>query len=370
MFWRKRFLQMFSPGILSGITFGDWVRLLRENGITVDLPYWPRAAVITAGSIGNSLLRMCEERMYGAEYRQVEIEPPLFILGFGRSGTTYLHQLLAIDQRFAYPNFYQVRYPHTFLSAEVVFSRLAPLFLPQKRVQDNVRVSWQTPGEDEIALCALSLCSTLMEGVFMGRRAHYGRYRTFQQASQHEIAVWKEALKMFLKKLTWKYRRPMILKSPQHTCRIKLLLEMFPTAKFVHIQRNPYDVFLSTRRTFQDILPYRILQHDVIEDLDELLIRRYQETYQAFFEQKHIIPDHNLHEVRFEELERDPLGQMRRLYEALALPDVAEVEPALLSYIQSLSGYQKSVYPELSIDLRQRIARACRPCFEEWGYPV
>ena len=31
MAWRERVLQTIGPGILAGVTFGDWVRLLREN---------------------------------------------------------------------------------------------------------------------------------------------------------------------------------------------------------------------------------------------------------------------------------------------------------------------------------------------------
>jgi hypothetical protein len=37
-----------------------------------------------------------------------------------------------------------------------------------------------------------------------------------------------------------------------------------------------------------------------------------------------------------EDLERDPIGQMRGVYEALALPDFAKVEPALGRYVDTL----------------------------------
>jgi len=37
----------------------------------------------------------------------------------------------------------------------------------------------------------------------------------------------------------------LLLKSPVHTARIKLLLKLFPDAQFVYIHRNPYDVFRS-----------------------------------------------------------------------------------------------------------------------------
>ena len=76
------------------------------------------------------------------------------------------------------------------------------------------------------------------------------------------------------------------------------------------------------------------------------------------------------HELGFEALEKDPVGEMRKLYEVLGLPEFAKVEPTLRMYVDSLSGYRKNKFPELAPDLRNRIAGEWRRCFEEWGYPV
>src|SRR5262249_10979938 len=67
--------------------------------------------------------------------------------------------------------------------------------------------------------------------------------------------------------------------------------------------------------------------------------------------------------------EADPIGQVRRIYEALALPDFQDVEPALQRYVESQTGYKKNVFREIPAELRARIAREWRRCFEEWGYP-
>jgi hypothetical protein len=53
----ERVLLWSGPGLLAGITFGDWLAMLRENRLAIDPPYWWRAAVITLGSLGNSLIR-------------------------------------------------------------------------------------------------------------------------------------------------------------------------------------------------------------------------------------------------------------------------------------------------------------------------
>jgi hypothetical protein len=74
--------------------------------------------------------------------------------------------------------------------------------------------------------------------------------------------------------------------------------------------------------------------------------------------------------VRFEELEKDPIGQLRTLYDRLDLSDFAPVEPVLREYLCSLAGYQKNSFPELSAEVRERLAREWRECFEEWRYPT
>ena len=53
----------------------------------------------------------------------------------------------------------------------------------------------------------------------------------------------------FLKKVQFIVPRPLVLKSPPHTARIRQLLEWFPEAKFVHIRRDPYRVIQSRLHT-------------------------------------------------------------------------------------------------------------------------
>src|SRR5208283_3663984 len=122
---------------LGGSTSGDWLRLLRANCFDVAPRYWPRAGLITFGSLANSLHRRNEARLYGAAVASQTIQPPLFILGHWRTGTTHLHNLFAVDRQFAFPNNYQVCYPSTFLTTEALGSKMGFLF-PETRTQDNI----------------------------------------------------------------------------------------------------------------------------------------------------------------------------------------------------------------------------------------
>jgi hypothetical protein len=368
--WRETFLKYFGPGLLAGITLGDWLALLGENRFKVGLCCLPRVAAVTWQSAFNSLWRRLEDRRYRDELKRVEVPPPLFLLGHWRNGTTHLHNLLSIDERFAFPNNYQVFYPHTFLSTESFGSRFLQWFLPKRRPMDNIEWTIHSPQEDEFALLVLSRMSPCMGWMFPRRREHYNRYLTFRDVPAAEIERWKSAFLQFIRKLTWKYGRPLVLKSPPHTARIRLLLELFPQAKFVHIHRNPYAVFPSTRHTLVVNIHTHRLQRAAADDLDEHILRTYSMMYDAFFAERSLIPAGHYCAIGFEDLERDPMGIVRSIYTALGLPDFEQVSPALRRYLDSIAGYKKNEFKPLEPALRERIAREWRRCFEEWDYAL
>jgi hypothetical protein len=366
---RQRLRFSVAPGMFLGMTFGDWLALLHENQFGIDRPHWLRAASISLNSLANSAFRQIEDAAFVPRVRDIQLQAPLFVLGHARSGTTYLQNLLAVDQQFAYPNIYQVYYPHTFLCTEAVCARLLAFLLPKKRAQDNVALSIDMPWEDEVATCIATCQSPDMGYIFPQRAEFYDRYYTFQTVSEHEKTRWKNAFLLFLKKLTWKYRRPLLLKSPPHTARIRLLLEMLPNARFVHIHRDPYKVFQSTKHL--DPLAFRAFALQTPKhNADQRILRVYKQVYDAYFADRRLIPRGQLHELSFEELEADPIGQLRETYRALGLAGFEGFQPRLQNYVASLGRYRKNKLPGLPRKLRQQIYKTWHRSFEEWRYPA
>ena len=365
--WREFVLTHIGPGLLGGITTSQWRRLLRDNRYDVSPRHAVRLASITWNATLNSAAVRWENRRRD-EWESLDIEPPLFVLGHWRSGTTHLHNLLALDPRFAFPNIYQCMMPGTFLGSEAFGARMMAGLLPKRRPMDNIEWNAQSPHEDEFALCIATFISPYMGWMFPSRREHYDRYLTLADATAAEVAAWRQALLLFMKKLTWKYRRPLVLKSPTHTARIRLLLEMFPQARFVHIHRHPYAVYPSSCKTFRINMEMCGLQQPRLDDLGEWVLRQYRSMHEAFFAERSLIPAGQFHELSFSDLESDPLAQLRRLYERLALPDFAAVEAPVRAYLASIAGYQKNEFAGLDDATRRRVADAARPCFAEWGY--
>ena len=127
-----------------------------------------------------------------------------------------------------------------------------------------------------------------------------------------------------------------------------------------------HTVFQSFVHTVQKAMPFCMLQAH--EHSIGRIIQDYAEVFDAFFEQRHLIPAENFCEVAFGQLEQDPLGMLGRIHETLGLPYFDYVDPRIHDYTQSLDGYSKNSFPELSHDLRERLAHEWSRCFEEWQH--
>jgi hypothetical protein len=353
---------------LAGMSAGDWLRLLWDNNCAVEVPYVPRAVLVSLSSLPSSIDRWREDRRYGAALAGVRVRPPLFVLGHWRTGTTHLHNLLSADPQFAYPNLVQVFHPHTFLLSEDRLARFLAPWLPKRRLMDEVVVGIETPQEDEFALAVSTRLSPYLAWAFPRRWAHYERYLTFRGVARAEVERWKAGLLLFLKKLTFKYDRPLVLKSPPHTGRVRLLLELFPEARFVHIHRDPYTVFQSTQHLELAATSTMGLQRASPHDLSARILRRYQTMYDCYLEERALIAPIRLHEVAFEALAHDPLGEMANLYAVLGLPNFAAARPALQAHLRTVKDYRRNEYAPLGPAERLQVARAWGRFFDVWGY--
>jgi hypothetical protein len=114
------------------------------------------------------------------------------------------------------------------------------------------------------------------------------------------------------------------------------------------------------------ITTLQLLRHD---RKSEAILSLYEDMMRRFFADRALIPAGNLAEVRFEDLERDPVGELRRVYERLNLAGYAEAAPAFHAYVTSQRAYRKNNL-ELSLDDRRRIDERWGFAFAELGYTM
>ena len=117
---------------------------------------------------------------------------------------------------------------------------------------------------------------------------------------------------------------------------------MFPNAKFIHIHRNPIEVFLSTQKFFNKMLPH--LQFQTIEkkEIDAAIITLYKNLMGDYLIQKKLIPVGNLFEISFDQLEEDPTAILQELYQKLNLTGFDQAQPKFHEYLKSVDHYKKN----------------------------
>ncbi|MCA9080585.1 MAG: sulfotransferase [Planctomycetaceae bacterium] len=363
-------VKYFGPACLAGITLQDWLMLLAENGFRVSPRYWGKIPFLTVSSVCTTLFQPVEQALFGSQIREQQPEPPVFVLGCWRSGTTHLHNLLTLDQRYAFPNMFQTMYPNTFLVSESWLRPMLDAMTPRKRFMDNMDQGLREPHEDEMALAIMSRRSNMLSWAFPHNAQRYDRFLDFANTTDDDRNRWKQALDLFVRKLTLRTGRRLVLKSPNHTARIRLLLEMYPDAKFVHLKRHPYDVFRSMCHMASKVQPVWGLQHMPPEEIPGMVIETYQRLYNAYLEQRALIPAGNLHEISYEDLVAEPTAVLRQTYESLDLGEFDAFHQQLQPYLEKNASYKKNKHAELPADDRDRLHTAWARYFTEFGYTM
>ena len=120
------------------------------------------------------------------------------------------------------------------------------------------------------------------------------------------------------------------------TARMAFLKEIFPHAKFVHIVRDPYAVYPSMMKLWQRLLSAFSWQKPKGIDFSEVTLSIYERTMRAHLADRENVPAGDLHEIRYEDLDRDPLTVIDGIYDALNLPEkAAAMKPIELSSLRS-----------------------------------
>jgi hypothetical protein len=320
-------------------------------------------------SIANSTLAAIQRLFCGRRLQQVRLrQPPIFVIGHWRSGTTFLHELMSLDERFTSPSTYECFAPDHFVISSWIFPRLLWFLLPRKRPMDDVPIGFDRPQEDEIALCTMGAPTPMLRLAFPNHPPPYMEFLDMQGTDPEDLEHWRSAMDQFLRGIA--YMRPhqrLVLKSPPHTGRIEELWRMFPGAQFVHISRDPRALFPSTVRLWKALDEAQGLQVPQHNNLDEYVFAACERMYGGYSRQRREIPPEAICEVRYEDLVSQPARELRRVYEQLNLGNFTSVEPQIDVYLRGRGDYRASQY-ELPAELEQSIRRRWAFYFEMFGY--
>jgi omega-hydroxy-beta-dihydromenaquinone-9 sulfotransferase len=327
------------------------------------------AFMISGCTLFNSTLHLCQRWRYARKLENVQVDPPpVFIIGHWRSGTTLLHELLVRDAQFAYPTTYECFAPSHFLVSEWIIPRLIGILLPKKRPMDNMGAGFDYPQEDEFALANLGCPTPYLQIAFPNEPPKYMELFDMQEVSDDVMARWEREMLAFAKALTLAHGRRLILKSPPHTGRLQVLSRLFPGAKFIHITRHPEQLFVSTRRLWKSLYHIQGLQVPRYKDLDEYIFRCFERMYEGFERQRQALAPSQLCDVKYENLILDPMHEIARIYQELALGDFETMRPELESVLRERKGYQTNRHEELEPELRRQIRQRWARYYQTYDY--
>lgn len=282
------------------------------------------------------------------------MQPPLFILGHWRSGTTHLYNILSKSPQFGYVSPVATGLPWDVFG---IVRRLAPLLeraLPAHRFIDNVAVSPDAPQEDEAAIANMTP-NSFYHALYFPRffEQAFARGVFFDGVDDAGIAEWMDVCRLFLEKVAHEQPgRRLVVKNPTYTARVALLRRMWPDAQFIHIRRNPYVVFHSMRNFHEKLCAALGLQTQAPAQVDAVILQTYDRMMRQLEADAGDLPPGLLADIRFEALEAEPLETLMQVYGELGLPGWSQDRARFAAYLETVKGYRKNAYRFGEADLR------------------
>lgn len=330
--------------------------------------------IASTSLLASAIAALVRRRLRARVLADTEPMPdPVFILGYWRSGTTALHHLLGADRANRTPPVVNCLFPHFFKTV----GRFVQLHvnIADLRSGDGIVQDWYSPQEDEFGLMLKGAPSTYWWFAFTSEEPVDEAALTLDRLPPAEQRRWRETLRDFLQDV-WTSRRDhqrMVVKSPTHTARVDVLLEMYPRARFIHLSRDPVEIIESNRR-FMPELARRLAigggpSAEAEAALCSRMVAQFAEVYGKYRRTRPLIADGRLLEISHAELRDAPLATAERIYDWLGWDmEEGSGRREIEKHILDTAGHSPSSRPDNG-PLRAEIAAAAPWYFEHFGYP-
>src|SRR5438067_5546767 len=258
-------------------------------------------------------LQMKRDRQLYPDITRQKIRQPLFIVGLPRSGTSVLHRLLGADPEHRSPLMWEVRSPSPPTRAD-----------EKRRIQSATQsckfFNWLVPtfrcahvvGAEVPQECVSLMTPTFLSDQF-DAMYYVPSYRTW--FFRQDLRPAYEYHRRFLQHLQFRRSaRRWILKAPTHMFALPALLSVYPDALFVQTHRTPVDSMASVsslvtilRSAFSDAVDPFIVRSEAID--------YWSESTEKFLHERDRLAKNRICDVEYEEISRDPIAAVRRIYD-------------------------------------------------------
>jgi hypothetical protein len=298
------------------------------------------------------------------------IEGPIVVTGFGRSGTTLLHELLACDPDNRPPLLWELLHtvPYDDASGDVCDDEI--------KLMDEMVPAFTAMHENGGRLpteCIFSFAHQFSSDIFTGlyNVADYTVWRS--GIDQAPIYDWH---KRHLQTLQWVADRPTrrwVVKAPSHLSALPLLFATYPDARVVLMHRDPLRVIgsLSDLMATLHYMHSDHVDHAVLVEFMAMGMEMQMDPVSAERDAG-TVPDDQIADVLYKDLVADPLRVIERLYASWDLPVTPAFRSALDDYLAARhthrTGGHDYSFADTGLDLATHRALVA-PYQERFGVP-
>jgi len=332
----------------------------------------------------NIISRLIDELIF-PNYKNIKIKQPVFIISNPRSGTTFLHRLMCLDEeKYVYNLLYQSTFPSiTFYRMIQFFSAIdKKIGKPLHHLMDWIN-SIFFGGWDEIHATGFNK-SEEDEGLHFvsGISPSVGLTTPFLHEFK-ELYIpdklddtTKEKIKKYYKTTIqrWMYAlgsdKLLLMKTVMSSGRMEMLHELFPDVKIIFLIRNPYQAIPSFTSMFAE--PWSTIYKEIPENSEAY--REWGELgiayYKYFNEQKNNFKKENFITVQYTDLVAEPKQTVLKIYEQLKL----DTSPAFLERLENETNKAKKYKSTHTYSLetygfdKEHIYNELKFIFDEFGF--
>lgn len=268
-------------------------------------------------------------------FKRQPIVRPVQVIGNPRSGTTFLHRVLALDEEnFITTRMWQMMFPA--LTQQWVVRKLAaldralgsPVYRLLVAVQNRAlkgadkyhKIRFEVPEEDE-GYFVHPFASGFLAMLFP--RDEWNYYQKLDEMPAEDriplMSFYRECIRRIL------YQDPqgrgLLSKNPLFNSKVASLYEFFPDIRVVYVVRNPAEMLCSVQNL---LLNFWLAQGLELPEGASLqrpgLIEWATYNYQHVIEVLDKAPPESYAIVRYDDLVADPKGTIEKLYARLGIP--------------------------------------------------
>lgn len=307
---------------------------------------------IAKAAVVNSNMLAAENHNLQAASKNA-VTKPIFIVGFPRTGTSLLHNLLAQEPGYQAPLMWELHEPAL---SDSESAKQAMKKKVQQFVNANNMLAPNLKNVHPMFVNGSEECLKLLENSFFSptfllynRAPDYEKWMLAQLGGEAaNFAYQMHKVQLQLLNINHSRRGTWVLKSPAHALLVNNIRQVYPDSLLINTLRSPVESiasFCSLAETIRSIFDHTIDRHEI----GQLALRFYEHSCTEYGDLIRRSPN-GIVEVSFSALRNSPAETLQKIYELLGLPyDGRQLKQRIDTWMRNESQKLKSKH---SYDVR------------------